>query len=273
MGPCTRILALAVVVTLLTTSLAFAQNQPTLELLACERVVPDPDQHAVVQFERETFPPLTDTGLFLAQGQQLLYVEQGLLTVFDEQIGKGIAQTGDSYLAAPNGPIGVRNDEYEDASLLWVRLAEPSVVAAPLGYLSPAALRAVLTQIDGEAPGLQPLFIEFALPDSVFGEDTLLFLMRIEIAPFSAVNVGGETSRLTTSGRFAIVIENGSLQVDDDAPRAVFSGEWTALNGDQSYTIENLDAEPARGFMVGIVDMTDEGALRAQMLDDQSCHA
>jgi hypothetical protein len=265
-------LILSIALTMQMAYLALAQDQPPLTLLACEHVVPVRNQHAVVQFEREIFPPFSDTGLFVAQGQQLLYVEQGLLTVFDEQIGKGVAQTGDFYLAAPNGPIGVRNDELEEASLLWLRLAESAVEALPVEFLSPNALRALLAPADYEPAGPPPLFIEFTLPESVFNQDALLFLMRMDVAPHTTIDVGGDTSQVTSSGRFAVVVESGSLQVINARPRAVLAGEWTALDGDQPSTIENPGPEPAGGFMVGIVQMTDEGTLRRTMLSDETCN-
>jgi hypothetical protein len=258
---------LACVVGLHVFSLVAGQEPVTTTLLACRMLKPDPSTQRVIQFERETFPPFVDTGVFQTQGQELLYIEQGFFTVFSDQEGEQFRQLDQtrSFLAAPGSALGVRNDDGLDGSLLWLRLTEPTTFATPSAYLSTAALSALTAQIGFDEPVRLPLFIEFDGPDSA--EETALFIVALEMAPGSEFT-SADSERLTASGRIAIVVETGELSLDDDTTQTVFSGEWTVIDGDQQYAIANDGDERMYAFVVGFVAPDDVGVVGKLIADN-----
>ena len=256
---------LALVISIVTCPLVAAQGQ--LELRACRTITYDPSQQTVMQFERETFPPFADTGLFETQGEQLLYVERGQLTLFSDRSDAVPAGQDESFIAPPNSVFGVLNENpSQDASLLWLRLGQSSQLAEPLAFLAPSALRTLTGMVQDEPP--QPLFIEFSVPEIERNTSITMFIAAMNIAPSETLLPAdlGSSQSLTTTGRIAVVVESGQVEIVDGLPLSVAQGEWIALDGDLPHAIRNpSDSEVATGFIVGLVEYQDSGWISAEL--------
>lgn len=260
-------LTLAFVVLLLTAAGGQAQGEPGifLDVLACQ-TIEVPSRADVVQFERELFPASSSTGLLEADSAQLLYVERGSLSVYLDQTGKGLAGVDSSFFVRPLTPLAVGNDDVSEASLLWLRLSEPSSAA---GYLAPALPRALQEIAADEPPASEPLFIEFPLMGTIPNEQATLFIARLVVAPFEVIETVEQIgSDLASSGTVAIVIESGELQVDDGMGRVdVAARQFAAIDGSRGLSLKNAGDEPAEGFLVGLVAPDDTGQIGVGIQD------
>jgi hypothetical protein len=231
-----------------------AQSVSAPSLLAFHCVGLTAEQPVVIELERESFPSFTDTGLFTTRRQQLLYVEQGRLTVFTSDLpGPALAVTGASLFADTETSLGVRNDDLDGASVLWVRLVELSDVGVAARFASPQVIRALR---DVQAP--PSLFADVELT-SLALEQGHLFLALMTLPPF-AVDSTPNGPPLLTSGAVAVVVDIGTLNVNAAPPQPLFPGEAALLDLDQ-YRIENAGSESATAFLVGIAAPNDSGLI------------
>ena len=257
MRPCSVALVLTLVLTMVAPHLATAQGP--LRLLACRSVEPDPTTQPVVQFARETFPPFTETGLFLTQGSELMFIERGQFTVFSEQGGEEVQQSGFSLLAAPDSKLYARNDEDAEASLLWLRLIEP------FPRWSAISAAALTSMVAGAAPlAYQPLTIEFESP-SIDGE-AHLFISELDLEPGGSVPE--DIAQLMETGRVAVVVEAGQVDIvfADGSSLPVPQGQWTALDGGEPFQLASAGPGLAEGYVTGLVAAADSGWINQEVI-------
>lgn len=252
-------LSLILVLAVGTTAGTGAQNPPRFQLLAFAHVDLGASDPRAMQFERETFPPFTDTGLFAVDGQQLLYIEQGQLTVFSDQLGQTLAADGFSYLASAEETIGVRNDDLDEASLLWLRLTDPINAGQATRFAAPGAFRSLWATARADIQGPQPLFAELELP-SIPEELGYLFMVRLDFSPQTVVDFSASDPPLTTTGVTALVVDTGTLQLGDPVSRSLFSGEVMLVQTRGLY-VQNPSEESAIAFLIGVVTECDTGQV------------
>lgn len=221
-----------------------------------------------LQFERETFPPFTDTGLFAADTPQLLYVEQGRLTIFSDQLGQARADNGFVYLATPGEALGVRNDDLVDGSLLWLRLTDPLNYSQATRFAAPGALDSLRPK---DPAYVDPLFVEIELPP-IPEEPAYLFIGRMEVGPNASLDLTSEEMLLTTTGAAALTVEGGTLQVTSLSTQSLGLGDALVIDGN-GVLVENPYAEPATAFLFGLIPHGDTGQVRAAIeLDMDQLH-
>jgi hypothetical protein len=231
-----------------------AQSVSAPSLLAFHCVNLSAGQPVVIELERESFPSFTDTGLFTTRRQQLLFIEQGRLTVFTDDLpGPALAVTGASLFAESESSLGVRNDDLDGASVLWVRLVEPADIGVATRFASPQVIRALR---DVQAPPSLFADVELPMPDLEQGH---LFLAQMTFPPL-AVDTSPNGSPLLTTGAVAVVVDSGTLNVNAEPLQPLFSGEAALLDLDQ-YRIENAADAPATAFLVGIAAPDDPGLI------------
>lgn len=231
-----------------------AQSVSGPSLLAFHCVDLTAGQPVVIELERESFPSFTDTGLFTTRRQQLLYVEQGRLTVFTSDLpGPALAVTGASLFADTETSLGVRNDDLDGASVLWVRLVENSDVGVATRFAFPQVIR---TLRDIQTP--PSLFADVELPSLALKQGNL-FLAQIALPPF-AVDTSPNGPPLLTSGAVAVVVDSGTLNVNAMRPQPLFPGEAALIDLDH-YRLENAASEAATAFLVGIAAPNDQGQI------------
>jgi hypothetical protein len=267
-----RALLLLLVLTAGTAVAAGAQNLP-FQLLAFGCVDIDASHPLALEFERETFPPFTDTGLFTVDGEQLLFTEQGRLTIVSNELGQTLASSGFSYLASPGGALGVRNDDLVDASLLWLRLTDPFNSGQATRFAAPGAFRSLRATIRADIQSPQPLFTELKLPRTMKGR-SYLFIARLDLSPQAVIDLGASNEPLTTNGVTALVVDAGSLQFDHPTQQNLFSGEAMLLEPSGLH-VQNPNGESAIAFLIGLVPLDDMGlvetAISATPDSNQEC--
>jgi hypothetical protein len=240
-----------------------AQLSHGFQLLAFSCTELTPGEPLVVQFEREGFPPFSDTGLFASNGQQIAYVEQGSVSVFGDQIGRATGDQGFSAVVDAQSSLGIRNEALDAASVLWLRIVpalDRSQMAADASSSASGSIQQAAAPFSQES-GLPPVFYEFDLPDSVTEmEQAHLFMARLDLEPASGIDPIEEAGNLTTSGIVAIVVESGTVRVDDETvARTLNPGEGMTVAGDGPYAVTNSAESPAVAFLMGIVAGNDEG--------------
>jgi hypothetical protein len=263
-----RAVAFALAFAALTSNVGLAQVR--VDLLACQSVdVVSPD--VFVQFERELFPPSTDTGLLESNSEQLLYVERGPLTIYSDGIGAVSAVERDVWYFPPQTVFAVGNESVEEVSVLWLRLEEPVAQA----YAAPAALRIVRAawQVEEVLPEPQPLFVAFPLEQGRAVEsEAALVIAAITLNSFQRIDPIEQIGQdLADSGMLAIVVESGSLQVDDGSGQVeVAAREFTTIDGERELWLVNAGEAPARAFVVGVVAAADAGQI-GQLIVERGC--
>lgn len=260
-------LTLCVIAAMATATTAAQAPSVTFQLLSFACVDLDRTEPAELEFEREILPPGTDTGLFFTRAWELLYVEQGRLMISSDEIGETLVTSGFSYLFQPGGALGVRNDGFDEASVLWLRFSQPAppvpqASARPQGinaWMAPGAI--------APPPGLQPLLAQFAT-EAVSSDDAAafapaaLFIARMSFAPFANIDPIEQNGRPpTTSGTVAFVVDFGELTVDDGEVRSenLPPGEHRVVDGADRYGIGTGDGPGAVAFAAGIVEAHDNG--------------
>ena len=261
-----RALLLMLVLAAGTAAAAGAQNPP-FQLLAFGCVDIDASHPLAMEFERETFPPFTDTGLFTVDGEQLLYTEQGRLTIFSNELGQTLASNGFSYLASPGGVLGVRNDDLVDASLLWLRLTDPSNSGQATRFAAPGAFRSLWATVRADIQSPQPLFTELELRRPREGR-AYLFIARLDLSPQAVIDFSVSGEPLTTNGVIALVVDAGTLQLDHPTEQSLFSGE-AMLVAKSGLQVQNPNGESAIAFLIGLVPLDDMGQVETAISSAQ----
>lgn len=261
--------SLGLVLSMLLSALPMAQMSPGFQLIAFNCIELVPGEPSVVQFEREGFPPFSDTGLFASNGQQIAYVEQGSVAVFGDQIGRATGDQGFFVFVDAQSSLGIRNEELDAASVLWVRIVpalDRSQMAADASSSASGSIQQSAAPF-GQESGLPPVFYEFDLPDSVTElEQAHLFMARLDFETSAGIDLIEEEGNLTTSGIAAIVVESGTLRVDDGTiARTLNPGEGMTVVGDGLDAVTNSAESPAVAFLIGIVARDDEGRVGTEI--------
>jgi hypothetical protein len=279
--------SLVLALSMLVTAVQGAPSPPAVQLLAFSCVDLDSGDPAVVELEREAFPPFTDTGLFFANGQVIAYVEQGSLTIFGDQLGRALGDVGFSAVAGADSSLGVRNDGLTAASVLWARVvpaADQSQAAMSITALLPSVEQSLSAPVPtDEEPILPALFFEFELPESVTNlKQAHLFLVRMELAPAAGFDPDGDEALMTT-GSVGMVVESGTVlvdQVENEEPitQTLHPGEGMTVDGTSAYTVTPAEAESAATvFLIGVIATDDAGRVGTEIANaptrDRLCSA
>lgn len=289
--------SLVFALSMLVTPVQEAPSPPALQLLAFSCVDLDAADPAIVELEREAFPPFTDTGLFFANGQVIAYVEQGSLTIFGDQIGRALGEVGFSMVAGVDSSLGVRNDGLTAASVLWARIVPAAVqsqAAMSIAALLPNVEQSLSAPVPSdEEPLLPPLYFAFELPAADTDlQQAHLFLVRMELAPAVGSDPVGDEA-LTNTGIVGMIVESGTALVDYEANQedteakneeenvepttlTLHPGEGLTVDGGSSYAVKATESA-ATVFLIGVIEPGDVGRVGTEITNaparDRLCPA
>jgi mannose-6-phosphate isomerase-like protein (cupin superfamily) len=241
------------------------------ELIAWSDVEQLGFEEASIMVERVVLGAFAATSLSLAAGPELIVVEDGSVVVVDDTQGETLVSAGEFYPVAAGALIGVRNDEFEDATMLHLTV-EPVLPNAE--QTPPGGLRQALASRRAAAPirfshalAQPPTLVEFRIGIKLVGlpsGSVAVFLARSTLEPGDVAIEPSPGTYLTLDGPVSFYASNGAIRLfvqdrfEATASIDLESETCGVVPGGVAFQTRSLSVEPAELIVFGVVSTADK---------------